>query len=103
MTSSLPLYVVQVGAVSLLIAALFFVGPALAAQAAKRPLLGAVENSLGSVPTYGVRCSCVPFLLVWTAKMIASTELWPLHVIQRRQVSLLESGAIAVVVVLFLA
>jgi hypothetical protein len=59
MSGSLSLYAVQVGVLSLLITALFFVGPALAAQAAKRPLLGVVENSLGSVPAYGVRFCCV--------------------------------------------
>jgi hypothetical protein len=85
MSGSLPLYAVQVGVVSLLIATLFFVGPALAAQAAKRPLLGVVENSLGSVPAYGVRFCCVLFLLAWTAKSIAWAELWPLHIIQCRR------------------
>jgi hypothetical protein len=72
------------------------VGPALAAQAAKRPLLGIVENSLGSIPNYGVRFCCVLFLLAWTAKSIAWAELWPLHIIQPKGWSPVEAGAIGV-------
>jgi len=103
MSGSLSLYAVQVGVVSLLITALFFVGRALAAQAAKRPLLGVVENSLGSVPAYRVRFCCVLFLFVWIAKLIVASELWPLHVIQWGVVSPMESGGIALGVMVFLA
>jgi hypothetical protein len=102
MSRSLPLYGVQVGAVALPIAALFFAGPALSAQAAKRPLFGIVENSLGSIPAYGVRFCCVLFLLVWIAKLVAWAELWPLHIIQPQGWSPIESGAIAVCIVVFL-
>jgi len=103
MTGSLPLYAVQVGVVALLIAALFFAGPALAAQAAKRPLFGIVENSLGSIPAYSVRFCCVLFLLVWIAKLIVASELWPLHVIQPQGWSPIESGSIGIGIMGFLA
>ena len=103
MSCSLPLYAVHVGVVALLIAALFFVGPALAAQASARPLFSAVENSLGSIPAYGVRFCCVLFLLAWTAKSIAWAELWPLHIIQPRGWSPIESGAIGIGLMGFLA
>jgi len=93
MSGSLPLYAVQVGVVSLLIATLFFVGPALAAQAAKRDV---VENSLGSFPAYGVRFCRVLFLLAWTAKLIAWAELWPLHIMRPQGWSPIESGAIGI-------
>jgi len=75
----------------------------LAAQAAKRPLLGVVENSLGSVPAYGVRFCCVLFLLAWTAKLIAWAELWPLHIIRPQVWSPIESGAIGIGVMGLLA
>lgn len=54
MSCALPLYAVRTAVAAMLITALFFVGPALACQAAKRPLFGIVENSLGSIPAYGV-------------------------------------------------
>ncbi len=103
MSCSLPLYAVHVGVVALLIAALFFVGPALAAQASARPLFSAVENSLGSIPAYGVRFCCVLFLLAWTAKLIAWAELWPLHIIRPQGWSPIESGAIGIGVMGLLA
>ena len=103
MSCSLPLYAVHVGIVTLLIAALFFVGPALAAQAAKRPLFGIIENSLGSVPTFGIRFCCVLFLLAWTAKLIAWAELLPLLIVQPQGWSSIESGAIGIGTMVFLA
>jgi hypothetical protein len=71
MSCPLPLYAVCVGAVALLLTALFFVGPALASYTAKRPLLGVIENSLGSIPAYGLRFCCVVFLTLWIAKSVS--------------------------------
>lgn len=71
MSCSLPLYAVRVGAVAALITALFFIGPALAAQASKRTLMGVIEDSLGSIPAYLLRVCCVLFLLIWLTRLIA--------------------------------
>ena len=101
MSCSLPLYAVGVGAVALLLTALFFVGPALASYTAKRPLLGVVENSLGSIPAYGLRFCCVVFLTLWIAKSVSGLGFGLLPAIMRRDVALMESGAISVGILVF--
>ena len=90
------------GAGALLITALFFLGPALATQAARRPLLGIAEISLGSIPTFGLRLCCVLFLLGWISNLVAVPWLWWTDSMFRRQVSLTEFGLIAAGVLVFL-
>jgi hypothetical protein len=51
----LPEYAVLTGAVALIITALFFMGPALATQTAGRSLFSLLDDSLGRVPTFGLR------------------------------------------------
>lgn len=65
----LPLYAGIVAAGSLLMT-FFFVGPALLTQVSRRPLLGAVENSLGSIPALGFRLGCVLFLVLWIENVV---------------------------------
>jgi hypothetical protein len=90
------------GVGALLIAVLFFAGPALASYRARRPLFGVVESSLGTVPAWGIRVCCTWFLVVWMADLIS----WPasrfVTFIFRREVSPIESGAIAGALIIFL-
>lgn len=92
---SFPRYAVVVAGSTLLIAALFFVGPALAAHAARRPLFDVVESSFGSIPAWGVRLCCIWFLAVWIGDLVS----WPasrfVTFILRRNSSVFESAAIA--------
>ena len=97
----LPLYAGLLAAGALLITALFFLGPALATQAARRPLLSVVENSLGSIPAFGLRLCCILFIVLWIANP-ASVPGWLLRFILRRDPSSSESGLIAAVVLVFL-
>jgi hypothetical protein len=90
------------GAGALLIAALFFVGPALATQAARRPLLGVAESSLGSIPAFGLRLCCLLFLVGWISSLVAEAWMWWLYSILRRDISPIESGLIAAGVLVFL-
>ena len=80
---------------ALLLIALFFVGPALAAQATRRPLPRVVEDSLGSIPAFGLRLCCAWFLVCWMATVIALPASWLLQFMLRRDVSLTESGLVA--------
>lgn len=101
MSCSLPIYVVQVGVVAFLITALFFVGPALATQKAKRPLFDVIANSLGSIPTRGLRICGLLFLSIWMAKLL----FWPGWVLMRfvagHEVSFGESGAVTAALLVF--
>jgi len=90
------------GAGALLITALFFLGPALATQAARRPLLGIAESSLGRIPALGLRLCCALFLVGWISKLVAMPWMWWLDRILRREVSSTESSLIAVGLLLFL-
>ena len=101
MSCALPLYAIGVGAVALLLTALFFVGPALASYTAKRPLLGIVENSLGSIPAYGLRFCGVVFLMLWIAKLVSWPGFGLLPGIIRRDVTSMESGAITAGLLVF--
>jgi hypothetical protein len=89
-------FIVAAGAV--VITALFFFAPAAITQAMKLPLLSAVENSLGSIPAFGLHLCCVSFLVLWMANSIAVPGLWWVDSILRREVSSTEFGIIAVAI-----
>jgi hypothetical protein len=80
---------------ALLMAVLFFLGPALATQAARRPLLRVAEDSLGSIPASGLRLCCVWFLVCWMATVIELPVSWMLPRALGRDVSSFESGLVA--------
>ena len=80
---------------ALLMTALFFVGPALATQTARRSLLRLAEDSLGSIPAFGLRLCFIWFLVCWMATVIALPASWLLPIMLRRDVSLTESGLVA--------
>ena len=75
MPCSLAPYIVLVVAASALLASLFFIGPAKAAQRSGGGLFGAMEESLGSWPTLAVRLCCAWYLLVWIGDLTASGVL----------------------------
>jgi hypothetical protein len=85
-----------------LITVLFFSGPAFAAQAARQPVFGSLENSLGSIPTFAVRLCCVLFLSVWIAKLVAVPTLWALTRNPESELSSIETGMIAAGILAFL-
>lgn len=80
---------------ALLMTVLFFLGPALATQAARRPLLRVAEDSLGSIPALGLRLCCVCFLVCWMATVIEMPGSWMLPRALGRDVSSFESGLVA--------
>jgi hypothetical protein len=87
---------------AVLIVGLFFAGPALASHTARRPLFEVAEGSFGTVSLWGIRLSCIWFIVTWIADLVS----WPasrfVTFILRRDSSLAESSAIAGVVVVFL-
>jgi hypothetical protein len=98
--SPAPLYAGLLAIVALLITGLFFIGPALATQLAKKPLFGIIEDSVGSIPALGLRLCCVTFLVLWISQMVASGLLMQF---MRREVSPTETGIIYVAVLVFLS
>ena len=79
MSCPLPAYAIFIGVVALLVAGAFFTGPALAIRAARRPLFGAIENSLGSIPACALRVCCAVYLVLWMASLaalLARFALW---------------------------
>jgi hypothetical protein len=90
------------GVEALLIAVLFFAAPALASYTARRPLFGVAESSLGTVPAWALRVCCTWFLVVWMADLISYPAARSVTSIFRREVSPIESGAIAGALILFL-
>jgi hypothetical protein len=99
-----PLFVdaVLLGAVSLLMLALFFLGPAFATQATGRPLLAVVESSLGSVPAIGLRLCCVLFLMGWIAELAEVPSVWWYSAGFRWRLSSAQSNLAATGILLFL-
>jgi hypothetical protein len=93
---------VLLGAVSLLMLALFFLGPAFSTQAVGRPLLRVVESSLGSVPAFGLRVCCVLFLVGWLAKLAEVPGMWWHSAGPRWELSPTQSNLVAASVLLFL-
>jgi hypothetical protein len=97
----LPLYAGLLADGALLITAFFFLGPALATQTARRPLLTVIRNSLGAIPAFGMRLCGILFIVLWIANLV-SVPGWLLRFILHRNVSSTESGLIAAVVLVFL-
>ena len=98
---ALPLYALFLGILALLLTGLFFIGPALAIRAAERPLFLVIEDSLGSIPAFGVRFCCASFLVLWMATLIAFPMILLSNDLERK-VSSTELGIIAAAVVMFL-
>jgi hypothetical protein len=98
------LHIALLVAGTLLITALFFIGPALATQATRRPLLEVAARTLGVIPAYGLRLCCAVFLLLWIALSITGLGLRLVAFTLNREVSSTEFaiGAGSFLVFLFL-
>jgi hypothetical protein len=102
-SSSLLVYAGLVVAAAL-VAAVSFVGPALATHAAERPLLGVLENSLGSIPAIVLRLCCVLFVVLWIADLLwwGALCLLPFILCEAPCVPSAESAIIAAGILVFL-
>lgn len=98
----LPLYALFVAAIAIMMTAAFFMGPALATHRAGRALFLVIEDSLGSVPAFGLRLCCVLFLVLWIAALIALPIRWWSFNFPGRQVSSTESGIVTAILLIFL-
>jgi hypothetical protein len=101
MSCPLPVYVVLIGIVAPLVAGAFFIGPALAIRAARRPLFGAIENSLRSILAFVLRACCAVFLILWIASLAALLTLWGLSKSGPGEVSSTEYGVFGAAVLVF--
>ena len=99
---SLPVVAVVLGAGALLLMALFFIGPAMAAQAAQRRVFGLIEDSFGSIPALVLRVCAVVFLALWIAGLVAVPMLWALARVPERETSLFKTILIAIGILVFL-
>lgn len=97
----IPLYALLLGVFALLLTSLFFVGPALATQAAKRPLFLVVEDSLGSLPASGLRLCCVLFLVLWMATLVFVPMTFLLNNLERK-ISSTALGITSAAILMFL-
>jgi len=88
--------------IALLFVALFYLGPALAAQSSKRSLYGMAESSLGSIPAVGFRLCCAFYLVLWLTFSVETIALllyqWP----YRRDPTTAESVLLAAAITLLL-
>jgi hypothetical protein len=71
-----PLHAGLIAAGALAMTALFFVGPVLATHVAMRPLLRVLEDSMGSVPAFGLRVCSILFLVLWISRVMSSGLAW---------------------------
>jgi len=96
----LPLFTIVAAGVVILSIAIFFLGPALAIQAAERPLFEVIARSVGTVPAFALRVCCLVFLVQWLAPQ-AGVSVWSSSVVLRH-VSEKELLAYVVVLLVFL-
>lgn len=89
------------GIAALLLTALFFIGPALAAQASRRRIFGLVELSFGSIPTVVLRACAIAFLTLWIAQLVSVPALWSLAYVDGHERPLAETVLIAAGIVVF--
>ena len=97
----LPLYALVVGVLAILVTALFFVAPALATYAARRPLFPVIADSIGSVPAFGLRLCCVLYLVLWIAATM-ELPIWLCSWNPWRQASSTELGILSAALLTFL-
>jgi hypothetical protein len=98
----LPSRAVTLGAAALLLAALFFTGPALAVQASRLRVFGAIENSFGSIPTLALRLCAIVVAASWIADLVAVPNLWALSRVPAREPSTPVTGLMAAGLLVFL-
>ena len=72
----LPIYAVVVVIAALIVAGLFFLGPALAAQRAEQTIFQIVDRSVGTLPGFVLRCAGIGYLALWLAFLLDLPVLW---------------------------
>ncbi len=90
------------GIAALLLTALFFIGPALAAQSSRCRIFVLVEHSFGSIPALVLRFCALVYLSRWIADLVALPALWALAYVPGRERSLPETAVLAVGILVFL-
>ena len=91
-----------IGVAALSHTALFFIGPALAAQASRRSIFGLLEHSFGSIPVLVLRVCVVAFLALWIAHLVTVPALWAFAYVPRPERPLTETRLMAAGIVVFL-
>lgn len=99
---SLPVVALIQGAGALLLMALFFIGPAMAAQAAQRRVFGLIGDSFGSGPALVLRACAIVFSALWIADLLAVPTLWAMARVPGRERSPFEIILMAIGTLLFL-
>ena len=94
-------YFAQVFGSATLLGALFFLGPALAAQAARCSLFDLAGASLGSIGAIALRIVCAAFLAVWLGEQLNLIVTWwvPLWTATQASPAVMEgvaAGALAI-------
>jgi hypothetical protein len=93
-------YFIAVFGEAALLAALFYLGPALAAQSSKRSVFGLAETSLGSIGALGLRVGSAIFLVLWLGEQINVMARWLVPLWTRPVASEAAEGVDAVILVL---
>jgi hypothetical protein len=96
-------YFAQVFGDAILLGALFYLGPALAAQAARRSLFDLAGASLGSIGAIALRIVCAAFLAVWLGEQLNLIVRWSVTLWSATQASPAVEGlaAVALAILLF--
>jgi hypothetical protein len=87
---------------TLLLIALFYLGPALAAQRGKQPLFAPVEDSLGVLPALGIRICCTIFWTCWMAVITETLTRWLLSFWIGQRISPMVTGLVPCAILLYL-
>jgi len=88
------LYFASLGTVTALVSALFFLGPALAAHRAGRPLFQLAEASLGAIPAAAFRVVCAILCVLWLAETTGNLVCNVLRFLLQRSLSVIESSVV---------
>jgi hypothetical protein len=87
---------------TVLVLVLFFLGPAFAAHETRRSLFQLAEVSFGVVPALGFRICCAVLCVLWVAGVPGTLPFKILWFFLQRSLSVVESGLVAGVLMLFL-
>ena len=86
---------------ALLITALFFLGPALAAQSCPGGLRELLERTFGAIPGLALRICLAVFLSLWIGRLIVVTALWALAYLPGHERPLWQTIVIAAGIAVF--
>jgi hypothetical protein len=90
------------GGGTLLLIALFYLGPALAAQRLNQSLFALLEDSLGVLPALGIRLCCTIFWICWMAAITGTLTFWLLSFWLGQRISPIVTGLVPCAILLYL-